>query len=854
MTPPIPPVCATGLPWANYPGTLQLTPFSTCTPYSLDDLVAIVQRAETEQKHVHPFGSKWSFSDCAVSADYVIDMTNLNGEIQTVQRALNSAASSLQSHIYHVQAGITVHDLYLHLDQRNLAIETMGGASGQTLAGAISTGTHGGDYFKAPLADSVLAIHLVGTGGRQYWIERQPGITNPGQLHELVVPTIAPGDIIYDNSTFDAALVSLGCMGVIYAVVLRVRDKYDLIETTTATTWHGFLRTAAAHLNDPSNRFLQVALDPYRDSNGENACLMTIRREGDATSMPSCPGGNIPAAIMKMAADMIAAAPADAAALMAEELVTVLNRGDVGTAFEVLTRVINSILQRKTDVLRSVLVADYAGVMLAYWPPGTCGGPSWRVMDLRHRQGSTSSPSRGYSIEMFVPWEDATGRGILANFIEALIQKVTAATTTFLAGYVSIRFSGPTRACLGMQQWNQTCCVEISALPGIEGELALLGSILELMYDHGGLPHWGQLLDLDRQGYGSPRGHGSLYSRFAEWRQAYATTSNNFTARTFENALSRRWNLTSHESATVLHVAGVTDSGGTFHTIRSTEGGWLPFGNVKAAASDPGRLVAISCAEVRGQLHVVGVTDSSSIVHTIRSTNGNWEPFANVNIAAGDPHHFVAVGCAEVNGQLHVVGVTDSGGMFHSIRYDAGWVPFGDVKTVVSDPGIFAAVGCAAVSGELHVVGVTDSGGMFHTIRHTNSWQIPFADVKTVVSDPGKFVAVGCAEVSASVNGELHVVGVTDSGGMFHTIRHTNFWQIPFGDVKAASSDPGRFIAVGCAEVNGQLHVMGVADSGGMFHTIRSTDGSWLPFGNVKAAASDPGRFVAIGSPSRALS
>ena len=37
----------------------------------------------------------------------------------------------------------------------------MGGSSGQTLAGAISTGTHGGDKFIAPLADSVVAIHLI---------------------------------------------------------------------------------------------------------------------------------------------------------------------------------------------------------------------------------------------------------------------------------------------------------------------------------------------------------------------------------------------------------------------------------------------------------------------------------------------------------------------------------------------------------------------------------------------------------------------------------------------------------------------------------------------------------------------
>jgi FAD/FMN-containing dehydrogenase len=62
---------------------------------------------------------------------------------------------------------MTIQDLHQRLDGMGLVLETMGGSSGQTLAGAISTGTHGGDIFMGPLADCVLAIHLVGAGGTQ---------------------------------------------------------------------------------------------------------------------------------------------------------------------------------------------------------------------------------------------------------------------------------------------------------------------------------------------------------------------------------------------------------------------------------------------------------------------------------------------------------------------------------------------------------------------------------------------------------------------------------------------------------------------------------------------------------------
>jgi hypothetical protein len=64
-----------------------------------------------------------------------------------------------------------------------------------------------------------------------------------------------------------------------------------------------------------------------------------------------------------------------------------------------------------------------------------------------------------------------------------------------------------------------------------------------------------------------------------------------------------------------------------------------------------------------------------------------------------------------------------------------------------NDPGEFQAVSCAGVEGELQVVGVTEDGEMWHTIRHANgSWQPSFGDVKAQESnDPGEFKAVACA-------------------------------------------------------------------------------------------------------------
>jgi len=145
----------------------------------------------------------------------------------------------------------------------------------------------------------------------------------------------------------------------------------------------------------------------------------------------------------------------------------------------------------------------------------------------------------GYSIELFFQAIHENGTLGFVDFVNAVIATINAATGTFLTGYFSLRFTGPTRAYLGMQQWIRTCAVEISVFQGVDGELALLSNILDMVYQYGGIPHWGQLIDLNVQG------HGSLYRRYAQWRQVYAKMSNNFTARTFENALSSRWQLTS---------------------------------------------------------------------------------------------------------------------------------------------------------------------------------------------------------------------------------------------------------------------------------------------------------------------
>ena len=529
--------CATDLVWTNYSHTQSIVPASTCRPQSLDSVVNVVRNAQSAGQRVHASGSRWSFSDCAMTTDCVAETRSLFRDLDTVQRALlPGPGQSMQLH--HVEAGVTIGNLYRQLDHKGMALETMGGASGQTLAGAISTGTHGADKHLPPLADSVLAIHLVGLDGTQYWIEPTTGITDPDLVLAHVAPGVTRQNIIYDDRRFNACLVALGCMGVIYAVVLRVRGAYDLVETTTATTWRQFRHAGPTHISDPATRFLQVLLNPYRDSNSENLCLMTTRTESAPTAPANRPTGNVRRAVESMIGQL------SLGALLTLTVHHVFD--DEGLLPEQrLAKIVQGILTHAPDQ-RGVLTANYSAIMTEAWPQETFQGASFSVMDLDYSRSTPPSPL-GYSMELSFPAIDPASGGLgFADFADRLIGIVNAATDTFFTGYISMRISGATRASLGMQQWNPTCSIEISTVQGVAGLPELLTRLYRAGMDSGALPHWGQMIDL-----GTPS-HASKYRNYLAWRESYAAMSGNFSNQTFANRLSARWNLTTASDALFL--------------------------------------------------------------------------------------------------------------------------------------------------------------------------------------------------------------------------------------------------------------------------------------------------------------
>lgn len=276
-------------------------------PNSLEELITLCQNRPPDQRF-KAAGSHWALSASAIS-DHTFIETNDPGNVHRamgrtltnvipacitstyVQHMVDSAQTQ-KSYLVHVEAGKRIYQLYAELDQKIAipdpdadnptlagiisrdidhndgrdvdfsgpwAFSTLGGAGGQTIVGAINTGTHGGDFARAPyafsgrpvifnqspIADSVLAIHLVADGGKHYWIEAvseaYPQLTDDDKLNAIFRSDQYGGhdnfEIIRDNNMFDAVLVSAGRFGVIYSVILQVVPQYSMLQRRRKIVW-----------------------------------------------------------------------------------------------------------------------------------------------------------------------------------------------------------------------------------------------------------------------------------------------------------------------------------------------------------------------------------------------------------------------------------------------------------------------------------------------------------------------------------------------------------------------------------------------------------------------------------------
>lgn len=183
------------LSWKNWSRSVKVNPEQIAYPANEEELAQLIRECAETGKTPRVAGSGHSFTALMADATVVISLDKMTGLIDVDPEARTATA----------WAGTRLKDLGEMLHTHGLAMENLGDIDVQSLAGAISTGTHGTGTAFGTIATQVIGLTLVTARGEIL------------TCSEGMYPEI-----------FKAAQVSLGSLGIITRITLRLKPAYKL--------------------------------------------------------------------------------------------------------------------------------------------------------------------------------------------------------------------------------------------------------------------------------------------------------------------------------------------------------------------------------------------------------------------------------------------------------------------------------------------------------------------------------------------------------------------------------------------------------------------------------------------------
>jgi FAD/FMN-containing dehydrogenase len=185
--------------WRNWAGTVTCRPRFSEAPAGEEEIVALVRDRDRAAGPIRVAGSGHSFTPLCVTDGTLISLDNLQGVV-AADRAHGEAT---------IWAGAKISQLGEPLLAAGLALENQGDVDYQALAGAIATGTHGTGIHFGSLSACVTRLRLVLAGG------------------DIVTCSASS-----EPELFKAAQVSLGMLGIVTQITMRLLPAYRLLERT----------------------------------------------------------------------------------------------------------------------------------------------------------------------------------------------------------------------------------------------------------------------------------------------------------------------------------------------------------------------------------------------------------------------------------------------------------------------------------------------------------------------------------------------------------------------------------------------------------------------------------------------
>ena len=190
--------------WTNWAGLATAHPTQELSPHDAGEVAEAVVAARHQNLTVKMPGTGHSFTDIALTDGLLLRPGSLRGIVGVDRDAMTVTAL----------AGTPLHKLNTALERLDLSLHNMGDIAEQTIAGAISTGTHGTGGQVASMSAQVAGLELV---------------TGEGML--LSANAEENADVL------DVARLGLGALGILTSVTLRVEPLFVVEAHESPMRW-----------------------------------------------------------------------------------------------------------------------------------------------------------------------------------------------------------------------------------------------------------------------------------------------------------------------------------------------------------------------------------------------------------------------------------------------------------------------------------------------------------------------------------------------------------------------------------------------------------------------------------------
>lgn len=212
--------------WAR---TFSSLPELYIQPESLAEIEKLVNLARTCRRRVVVTGCGHSPSNLTCTSSWLVNLDNYN-KVLSIDKETGLVA---------MQSGIRLYALCEELESHGLAMPNLGSINEQSIAGAISTGTHGSTLRHGLVSEDIVSLRITLASGTT----------------EFCSADVKP-------DLFRAALLSLGALGIITEVTFRAVPAFTLKWQQTVDTDLSMFKSWSNNLWTQSE-FVRVWWFPY---------------------------------------------------------------------------------------------------------------------------------------------------------------------------------------------------------------------------------------------------------------------------------------------------------------------------------------------------------------------------------------------------------------------------------------------------------------------------------------------------------------------------------------------------------------------------------------------------------------